>query len=1108
MSDSKDSTISYTVVSSPFGGLSDIGSPGPPSLDYVSGPEYPPSPEFVPEPVYPEFMPAEDDILPAEEQPLPADASPTTESPGYIDKSDPEDDPEEDPTDYPTDGGDEGDDEDESSDDDEDDDIDTEGDEDEDEYLAPTDSTAVALPAIDHAPSAEETEPFETDESAATPPPHPAYRRAEREEISEADLPLQKRLCTAHTGTYELGESSAAAAARLREPVREDLYMFVDTVERGDGSTPAAMEVGYGIIDTWDDLVRTIQETAPTTVEGVNQRVTELSTTFDRETSMIYAMIKEKQDDHTLQRARVNRLFIDRRFHAHTARLMEGEARASCTAWTQSMDASDAARFGVIALRTQVSAHRIEIIDLRAVDRRFQTTVGTQQEEIMELRAAHRKLQAQFIRALTALKSCQTQLTAALGYIQILEAARVPAQPKKMAPKRTTGANPATTTTTTTTSVTDAQLEALVEQGIAKALAARDVDRNTNVDDSHVSGTGARRMERVTRECTYLDFMKCKPLNFKGTEGVVELTQWFEKMETVFRISNCSVENQINFSTCTLLGNMKKKLTDKYCPRGEMKKLKNKIERYVGGLPDMIQESVVASRPKTMQEAIEMANELMDKRNNTWAERQDENKRKVDDTFRSNQSQQQQQNKRQNTGRAYTSGSGEKKPYEGGTANANTANNQRGNGTSQKPTSYECGSQGYFKKDCLKFKNNNRGTQGGNVTALAKVYAVGCAGTNPYSNVVTDHYFDVELAERRIIGLNSILRGCTLNFLNHPFNIDLIIVELGTFDAIIGMDWLAKYHAVIVCAEKIVRIPWGNEILIVHGDGRDRGNETRLNIISCTKTQKYTQRGFFPEDLPGIPPTRQVEFQIDLIPGAAPVAWAPYRLAPFEMKKLSKQLQELSDKGFIRPSSSPWGAPVLFVKKKDWSFRMCIDYRELNKLTVQNCYPLSRIDNLFDQLQGSSVYSKINLRSCYHQLRVREQDVPKTAFRTQYGHYEFQVMPFGLTNAPAVFIDHMNRVCKPYLDKFVIVFIDDILIYSKDEKEHEEHLKTILELLKKEELYAKFSQCEFWIPKVQFIGHMIDSHGIHVDPTKIESVKEWASPKSPTKIRQFLGLAG
>ncbi|GKC37917.1 putative reverse transcriptase domain-containing protein [Tanacetum coccineum] len=180
---------------------------------------------------------------------------------------------------------------------------------------------------------------------------------------------------------------------------------------------------------------------------------------------------------------------------------------------------------------------------------------------------------------------------------------------------------------------------------------------------------------------------------------------------------------------------------------------------------------------------------------------------------------------------------------------------------------------------------------------------------------------------------------------------------------------------------------------------------------------------------------------------------------------------------------------------------MCIDYKELNKLTVKNRYPLPRIDDLFDQLQGSSVYSKIDLRSGYHQLRVREEDIPKTAFRTRYGHYEFQVMPFGLTNAPTVFMDLMNRVCRPYLDKFVIVFIDDILIYSKSKEEHEKHLKLILELLKKEELYAKFSKCEFWISTVQFLGHVIDSQGIHVDPAKIESIKNWAAPTTPTKIQ-------
>ncbi|GJU97705.1 putative reverse transcriptase domain-containing protein [Tanacetum coccineum] len=289
-------------------------------------------------------------------------------------------------------------------------------------------------------------------------------------------------------------------------------------------------------------------------------------------------------------------------------------------------------------------------------------------------------------------------------------------------------------------------------------------------------------------------------------------------------------------------------------------------------------------------------------------------------------------------------------------------------------------------------------------------------------------------------------------------------IELGTFDVVIGMDWLVDQDAVIVCGKKVVHIPVKNKTLIVEGD---RG-ASRLKIISCIKANKYIERGHqlfvahvtekepkekrlknvpvirdfpevFPDDLPGLPPPRQVEFKIELVPGAAPVARAPYRLAPSEMKELADQLQELLEKGFIRPSSSPWGAPVLFVKKKDGTFRMCIDYRELNKLTIKNHYPLPRIDDLFDQLQGSSVYSKIDLRTGYHQLRIREEDIPITAFRTRYGHYEFQVMPFGLTNAPAVFMDLMNRVCKPYLDKFVIVFIDDILIYSKNKDEHKEH---------------------------------------------------------------------
>nr|GEW14695.1 reverse transcriptase domain-containing protein [Tanacetum cinerariifolium] len=535
----------------------------------------------------------------------------------------------------------------------------------------------------------------------------------------------------------------------------------------------------------------------------------------------------------------------------------------------------------------------------------------------------------------------------------------------------------------------------------------------------------------------------------------------------------------------------------------------DKIERYVGGLPEMIPGNVMSYEPKLMQKTIEFANDQMDQKLLGIADCQADNKRKFDNTSR-NQQNQQPFERNNNVAWAYAAGSGEKKPYGGTKPRCPKCNFHHDRTCCPKCT--HCKRTGHIARDCH-FKNDfpklgninqgnrNQGNQNqaGNGNDVARAYGVGTAGENPDANVMTgtfllnnhcalilfdtgadksfvstafsslininpstlDYSYDVEIADGQIISVNTIIRGCTLNFLNHPFNIDLIPVELGSFDVIIGMDWLKTYHTVIVCDEKIVRVPFRNETLIIRCNGSNNG--THLNIISCTKTRKYLLKGYlvflanitiktikdkseekrlenvpivrdfsevFPKDLPGLPPTRQVEFQIDLIPGAAPVAQAPYRLAPFEMKELSNQLQELSDKGFIRPSSSPWGAP----------------------------------------LQGSSIYLKIDLRSSYHQLRVREKDIPKTAFRTRYGHYEFQVMSFGLTSTSAIFMDLMNRVCKPYLDKFMIVFINDILIYSKNEQENEEHLKLILELLKKEKLYAKFSKYEFWIPNVQFLG--------------------------------------
>ncbi|GJZ19861.1 putative reverse transcriptase domain-containing protein, partial [Tanacetum coccineum] len=409
----------------------------------------------------------------------------------------------------------------------------------------------------------------------------------------------------------------------------------------------------------------------------------------------------------------------------------------------------------------------------------------------------------------------------------------------------------------------------------------------------------------------------------------------------------------------------------------------DQVEKFIGGLPDNIQGNVIAAEPMRLQDAVRIANNLMDQKLKGYAVKNVENKIRLEVNQRDKHGQQP-PFKRHNVGgqsvaRAYTAGSNEKRGYARPLPYCNkfvVPTTQRAPVVNQRvPTCFECGRQGHYRNECPKLKNQNRETKLGKRLRKLEERLM-C------------------WVEEKLTPIRMLSR---VRLLGHPINIDLMLVELGSFEVIIGMDWLANHHAVIVCDEKIVRIPYGDEVLIVQG--------------------------------------------------AAPVAHAPYRLAPIELQELSTQLQELSDKGFIRPSSSPWGSPVLFVKKKDGSFQMCIDYRELNKLTVKNRYPLPRIDDLFDQL-------------------------------TRYGHFEFQVMPFGLTNAPA------------------------------SEEEHVEHLKLLLELLKKEELYAKFSKCEFWLSKVQFLGHVIDSEGIHVDPAKIESIKDWASPKTPTEIRQFLGLAG
>ncbi|GJT15012.1 putative reverse transcriptase domain-containing protein [Tanacetum coccineum] len=772
------STVTYTSVS--------FDSELPPwgfHLMDLAEFEAPPSPDYVPGPKEPEQAPLSPDYVSCPREPEQAPLSPE-----YVSEPERDDDEEE-----------EEEEEEESSKDDEDE---------EEDHLAPADFAA--LPAVNPIPSAKDTKEFETDEFAPTPPTSPhhitllsktrphttrmsvrphtppspsteariveyattptlppsslspwsspllqipsppllvpsppthtsptyveaplGYRAAMiRTNIPEAEMSSQKRACfTAPTRRFEVGESSADAI--VRQP-------GLDVTHATD----------YSFVDT---------EITSTTLKGVNQKVTELATTMSQDTHEIYVQLKDTQDDRALQRARVNTLFRDRRYHLHTTMLLKARS-------------------------------------------------------------------------------------------------------------------------------------------VVEALAEHEPSRSRNGDDSHDSGSSGRRHVPTAREYTYSDFMKFQPLQFKGTGGV---------------------------ELALLCGRMFLKESDE-------------VEKYVGGLPDMIQGSVMASKQKTMQEAIEITNDLMDQKVRTFNERQTKNKRKLDDNSRNNQNQQQ-PFKRQNVARVYTAGPG-----------AITAR-----GLAIWPVTVEASLM-------MPITREPHGRFRGLLLASST------AGTNPNSNVVTgtfllnNHYasilFDNGVDMSFVSTAISSLVDIIPTTLDYGYDVELAD-ELGSFDVIIGMDWLSKYHVVIVCDEKIVHIPFGNEILIVR---------------------------VFPEDLSGIPPTRQVEFQIDMIPGAAHVARAPYQLAPFEMKELLNQLQELFDKGFIRPSFSPWGAPIF-------------------------------------------------------------------------------------------------------------------------KQEHEKHLKLILELLKKGELYAKFSKCEFWIPKVQFLGHVICSQGIHVDPAKIESIKDWASPKTPTEIRQFLG---
>ncbi|KAL8121369.1 hypothetical protein AgCh_018198 [Apium graveolens] len=570
---------------------------------------------------------------------------------------------------------------------------------------------------------------------------------------------------------------------------------------------------------------------------------------------------------------------------------------------------------------------------------------------------------------------------------------------------------------------------------------------------------------------TFNQFQAVKPLDFKGSADPVEDNAWLKEMEKAFELVGAGTKQFTElFLEKYFLRYMKNQMEIKFLnlTQGDLTVAEyeakfTELERFV---PDQVDTDEKKARSGSKTMVIESKSDMSQKG-------KDGKKRKIE-----------------------TSGGGQQQghiarncPIQG-----TTSNTPRLTGA---PSQNVPGIEGPPAKDQPKARTFN-------MTMKDAVQS---------SDMVVEQVLMIELANKNEVSVDRVCPRCDIEIAGHHFYANLIPFKLGEFDVILGMDWLSENNAQIDCKNWKMRLQTlDNKKKVIF-----QGNKQVKKFLTIAQAKKLLHQNceaylahvidtskevpvleaipvvnefpdVFLDDLPGLPPDRKIEFAIDLAPGTEPVSKAPYRMAPVEMKELATQLQDLLDKGVIRSSISPWGAPVLFVKKKDGSMRLFIDYRELNKLAIKNKYPLPRIDDLFDQLRGAVWFYKIDLRSGYHQLKIKPEDISKTAFRTKYGHYEFLVMAFGLTNAPTAFMDLMNRVFNKYLDKFVIVFIDDILIYSKTEEEHAEHLRIVLEILRQEKLYVKFSKCEFWLKEVRFLGHVISNKGVEVDPAKIEAI--------------------